>query len=542
MIRDFRTFDAQNEIECDLCIAGTGAAGITLARAFAGRHERVVVLESGGLERDEEIQELYDGSVAGLPYPALDIARVRALGGSTNHWGGMCAILDERDFAARPWVPMSGWPIGRSAIAPYYPEAHEVLDLGPFEHDPHRIPPPGGALLPFDERLVSPRLFRYSNMPQRFGAGASRLGTKYRRRLELADNIHLWLHANLTEIELAVPEGGVAAFRVQSLDGRSTRVRARAYVLALGGLENPRLLLASNRVVPNGVGNGRDLVGRYFMEHPGASIGEALWSGEGLKRSYQVFESDGIPIHQALAPGDGLVHEAQILNMVAAFGRIHQARASSEGYTALHDVKRDLAAGRLPNDFGRHLWSILTDLGGVVRGFRERFDSTTHILIEVEQAPNPDSRLRLGDERDRLGLPRPVLDWRLSELDKRTVRVFAQALAREFGRVGAGRIQLKEWVTSEDDHDWGGDLVPSYHHIGTTRMAASPAHGVVDRNCRVFGCDNLFIAGSSVFATAGFANPTLNIVALTLRLADHLKIVLEDEAPVSLRPVEEGGV
>jgi choline dehydrogenase-like flavoprotein len=236
------------------------------------------------------------------------------------------------------------------------------------------------------------------------------------------------------------------------------------------------------------------------------------------------------------------VHEEQILNIVAAFGRLHQARATSPGYTALHDLKREVAKGRLPDGLGQHLWSILSDLGGVVRGFRERFDSTSHILIEVEQAPNPDSRVTLSDERDRLGMPRPVLDWRLSEIDKRTVRVFAGALAREFGRLGAGRIQLKEWVTSEDDRDWGDDLVPSYHHMGTTRMAGSPARGVVDYNCRVFGCDNLFIAGSSVFPTSGFANPTLNIVALTLRLADHLKTVLEGERPVTLRSQEEGGV
>jgi choline dehydrogenase-like flavoprotein len=169
----------------------------------------------------------------------------------------------------------------------------------------------------------------------------------------------------------------------------------------------------------------------------------------------------------------------------------------------------------------------VTDLDGIARGLWERFDPTTYVTMESEQAPNPDSRVLLVQERDALGMRRVALDWRLAEIDHRTVRTVAQAIALELGRLGVGRLELGPWILDEGQ-SWPDDLTPSHHHLGTTRMAADPRHGVVDRDCRVFGSGNLYVAGSSVFVTGGFANPTVNLVALTLRLAEHLRGQLDD--------------
>ena len=207
-------------------------------------------------------------------------------------------------------------------------------------------------------------------------------------------------------------------------------------------------------------------------------------------------------------------------------------RPRSEGYGALHDIKEGVRERRLPDDFGANLWRVVSDLDGVARGLWERFDPTTYLTMESEQAPNPDSRVRLDRERDALGLRRVVLDWRLSEIDHRTVRVAAATIAAELGRLGVARVQLGEWLL-RDEVTWPDDLTASNHHLGTTRMADDPRRGVVDRDGRVFGCDNLYVAGSSVFPTGGFANPTVNLVALTLRLAEHLRTRLSDPLPAA---------
>ena len=516
MIRDFGAYDGAGEIACDLCIAGAGVAGITLALALGQSALRVVVLESGGYEFEQEVQDLCRGQNLGQAYFDLDATRLRFLGGSSNHWGGMCAPLDEQDFVARSWIPHSGWPIGRSDLASYYAEAQEILDLGPGGYDPVELEPKGG-LLPLAGDRLAPRVFRFSSPPTWFGE-------KYAPALAAAPAIELWLHANLVDIELG-RDGRASAFVVKSLSGQQARVRARFFVVALGGIENARLLLSCDGQIKDGIGNRHDLVGRYFMDHLGVAAGRVLLAHSGWEQAYlrgHHPRAGGREVQHAIAPSDELQRTAQILNAAAVCGKVIYERPRSEGYGALHDIKEGVRERRLPDDFAANLWRVLSDLDGVARGLWERFDPTTYITMASEQAPNPDSRVRLVRERDALGMRRAALDWRLSEIDHRTIRVTATTIAAEIGRLGAGRVELSEWLL-HDEVVWPEQLTASHHHIGTTRMAAEPSQGVVDRDGRVFGHGNLYVAGSSVFPTGGFANPTLNLVALTLRLAGHLR-------------------
>jgi choline dehydrogenase-like flavoprotein len=513
MIRDFRSFDGQPDpIECDLCIVGAGAAGITLALQFVGTPLEVLVLESGGFEYEPEIQDLYVGQNVGRPYYDLDVARLRYLGGTTNHWMGWSLPLTELDLARKPWVPYSGWPIARSELDPFYAAAHAVLEIGAPDLAAGAL---GLEMLALSPEHLDHRLYRRSP-PTRFGE-------RYRSDLQRAGNVEVWLHANATEVVADDAAARAIAMQVATLDGKQARVHAAVFVLALGGIETPRLLLNSTGVAAAGLGNQRDLVGRFFMEHLEVFTGQIVAATDGWTGAYRPIEHD--PTRGTVWPAIGLSALAQereaVLNFTCSVTETFIARLRSEGYSSLTQLKKDVLALRLPSELGGHLWNIVTDLAGVVRGLHEGALPTFGIFSRSEQAPDPESRVRLSAERDALGSRRVALDWRLSDLDRRTSRVATGLIARELGRLGVARVQIDAWLAAEDG-SWTPDLLGGNHHIGTLRMAEDPAHGVVDRDARVFGLDNLYIAGSAVFPTGGASPPTLTIVALTLRLAEHL--------------------
>jgi len=523
LIHDGRRLDDGAVLACDLCIAGAGAAGITLARELAGRRSKVCLLESGGLELEDDVQGLYVGSSVGLPYFALDACRLRYFGGTTNHWAGRCRPLDPIDFEERAWVPLSGWPLARSALEPYYRRAHELCELGPYGYRPEALDIPPDRLLPLDPATFEHLLWQYSP-PTRFGAA-------YRSDLEQAANVDVVLHANLLAIDTDDDGRTVRGFTAGTLDGRRFAVRARLYVLACGGLENPRLLLASDHKASVGVGNHNDMVGRCFMDHPHLSAARVLLADPKALDWYNYsrldFSQSGTPVLGALHASAGLQRQEGVLNYDA---NVIDDNVGYGGYAALRRVWNAIEAGELPDDLSADLWQALVDIDDTFAGLLGRFEireyrperASFRLWSFAEQAPNPDSRVVLGEETDALGLPRIRLDWRMTPLDKRSLRVVHRKLAAELGRTGLGRMRIDEWLTA-DDVTWPAEVAGGFHHMGTTRMASDPKHGVVDADCLVHGMDNLYIAGSSVFATAGSANPTLTIVALALRLADTLQ-------------------
>ncbi len=518
MIRDFATFDADQPLACDVCIAGAGAAGISIALEFAGRGERVILLESGGLDYEDATQALYAGRNLGVPYLDLDVPRVRMFGGATNHWGGMCTPFDPIDFEKRDWVPYSGWPITAADLAPYYLRAHPLLELGPFNYTPAEIAPPGTEFLAFRPDRIRPKMWRYS-------VPATNFGVAYREPLANASNVDVLLHANLVDIETDAAASRVSAYRIQSLEGKTARVQARTYVLALGGLENPRLLLSSDGVVAGGLGNQRDQVGRFFMEHIRIVGGSVLSIQDNWYKAYAQLAHDGHHVRCALTASADVQARERILNPMLMLGEKEVGRIRSPGYTSLAEIRKAFAKGQIPEHFGADLLAVLEDLNGVVRGFCERLDTSVYLMMEAEQSPNPDSRVVLGRDRDQLGMRRGNLDWRLSALDKRSARTLVELVGQELARLDLGRLQMADWLARDDD-TWSDDIGGHFHHMGTTRMASDPSRGVVDADCRVFGIANLYIAGSSVFPTGSCSNPTLTLTALALRLADHLKTVL----------------
>lgn len=528
MLIDLRKEPEAAAVPSDVCIVGAGAAGITLARRLAGSGLEVTLLESGGLDFEQATQDLYRGANVGMPYYPLAESRLRFFGGTMSIWGGRCALLDPIDFVARDWVPHSGWPLGRADLDPYYAQANALLELGEFNYERDIWRTLGVADPGFDPARIDAALWRFDEAGERFAASRA-------RDLIDAPNVRILLHANVVKVQADRAGRAIENVEVRTHNQPSRRVMARRYVLACGAIENARLLLVSDDVEPQGLGNSNDQVGRYFMEHPAGRIGKVettqpfeLWAALQKK-----FMPSGPPLAPALRLGDETQREQRALNSIVTFKLQRDPKHGvALGNKLYHGLKHSIN----PTRNGRALDHLYREVRGwihrEIRSTAERLRAKAgltglYLIMRGEQAPNPESRVLLSRERDALGTRRADLDWRLSEIDKHTARVFAHTLDGELRRLGKGSVVASEWL-DEQDAQWPVDLtvgnhpIANYHQMGGTRMSADPRQGVVDADCRVHGYANLYIAGSSVFPTGGWANPTLTIIALALRLADHL--------------------
>lgn len=528
--------DGGTHLAADVVIVGAGPAGITIAREFIqDRQTRICLIESGFENHSDTAQSLAQGENTGLSYFPLDRCRFRRFGGSMNGWPAdqkhaptSIAPMDPLDFEARPWAGLAGWPFGRTDLEPFYARAQALFRTGPWDYEPGNWQADGARFQPFDPKYLSHRIWQY--------APGMNFGRRYRDELTAAGNIEILTGRTVTEI-LADPGGGrITGVRFADAEGRRGEVSAGIVVLACGAIENARLLLLSTAAVPAGLGNGRDLVGRHFMEHPHLSCARVHFAPpRRWVAAYKTLHVRGTGVRAGICLSEAAQRRFETLNfsgiLVDQFVTNPETGSQAPGYVALKSLLMEAATRRrLPRDAPRLLGTVATDLRSVLKGAARHVQGLNGaIYARSEQAPNPDSRVTLGAERDRYGLPKARLEWRLSVIDKHTIRVAVEAMGREFARLGLGMVTPEPWL-AEDDHSWPPWLKGGYHHMGTTRMAASPREGVVDPDCRVFDTANLYVAGSSVFPTGGYANPTLTLVALSLRLADHLRTRLERQA------------
>jgi len=425
-------------------------------------------------------------------------------------------------------VPHSGWPIGRAELDPYYREAHKLFEIGNFNYEQRVWEELGLADPGFQQGQLDAKLWRFDEVSERFTA--SRAGDMF-----ASPRLRVLLHANVVKLQAAENAASIDHVEVRPLDGEVRKVRASHYVLACGAIENSRLLLSSNDVEPHGVGNRTDQVGRCFMEHPAGRIARIR-----TDRPYDIwalfqkrFMRAGPPLAPALRLGDDAQREHQALNSIVTFKlQRDPARGVALGNKIYHRMVHAVAPTRRGRKLdqlyrGVRAW-IHREVRNSVEKARARAGLTgLYVITRGEQAPNPDSRVLLSSERDALGQPRADLDWRMTEIDKHTAKVMAQVIDSEFRRLGLGSVVPSGWL-DEPGPEWPVDLtvgnhpIANYHQMGGTRMSDDPAKGVVDADCRVHGYANLYVAGSSIFTTSGWANPTLTIAALALRLADHL--------------------
>jgi choline dehydrogenase-like flavoprotein len=497
-------------LQADVCVVGAGAAGITLSRALAAARLDVLLVESGDLEPRSESQDLAGGQVLGHHYQPLVATRLRGLGGTTGHWTGFCRPLDAVDLEARPGMPDSGWPFPRDELDPWYEAAHDVLELGPYEYDPrwwHGAYGTGKPLV--DGPDVGTILYQIST---------TRFGNAYRGELRRSRRVTVCLNANVVRLAATPGADAVTQVEIATLTGRRLHARAACYVLAAGALENARLLLLSNDVQASGLGNGHDLVGRYFMDHPHVTAGPVIVTRD--RASLSLYATRVVRLERARGARRD-EHDQLVWGAIAVTGEARR-RLGLLGFGATLHPEGEF----VPDGYAQltHLASDVRGLAADVRTARSRpsqrpTPTPATLFLRCEQSPNRDSRVVLGDERDALGLPRARLEWRLTPTDIGSAAASMALLAREMGRTGLGIVRVAP-PTGEDlfTAAQGGP-----HQLGTARMHDDPRRGVVDGDCRAHSVDNLYVTGGAVLPTSGYANPTLTIVALALRLAAHLR-------------------
>ncbi|MGC9954339.1 MAG: GMC family oxidoreductase [Rhizomicrobium sp.] len=493
---DARTVPEGTVLQPDLAIVGGGPVGISLALALANTPLRTVLLESGGMAFDAKTQALYEGSTVGAPYLTLEATRLRYLGGSTNHWGGWCRPMDEIDFEERNWLPYSGWPFGRKEIERYYPRAQSLCEAGPFLYEKAgKWASSVGPILPLGEGGVTTRWFQFSKM--RGSVLPTHFGERYADDLKRLARLGVYLHANVTRLGLDAAGARIDELDVATLTGRKFKVKPKITVLAMGAIEIARLMLASNDVMPVGVGNAHDLVGRFFADHPIPRDTATL----------VLFDGKLTPFYTAAHDVHGTIMRAGLFPS-EKYRRTHAVMGSST--TIENKVELD--------ELGKAALAATASALGVDADNAVAFS----LGCGMEITPDPERRFTLSAQRDALGLPKLKLHMRIADSDFARFRETLKELGRQLlaSRTGMLRLNLRDRSQWLDGLDWGN------HHMGTTRMHVDPRKGVVDANLQVHGVSNLFVAGSSVYPTYGAANPTINLLALALRLADHLKGLL----------------
>lgn len=527
MFVDGRSVPESERIGADLCIVGGGPAGIALALEFMDQpHVRVALLETGGLDFDPSIQDLADAEAVGHEYFPVRETRIRMFGGSTISWGGITSALDPIDFEQRSWVPNSGWPFGREELDPYYERAYPLCEVDPavdrstVEH--------------LDGPVAESNVLGDMEWAPIYFSPPTRFGRRYAKTLEQSQNVTVYLNATATDVRLD-PNGNVVdVIEAATPIGNRFTIDARHYVLAGGGIENARLLVTSSSARPHGIGNKHDLVGRFFQEHP-RLINRYRLPDETGDLGSRVIGAAGTLRFSRLGLTDEVQRREQLLNFIVnlSFGHAGQETPQFEAARRIVNASRapwsdspyyqDTGGG--PNRvrledvktcFKRPDRTVQSLIGAALRPARMR--RWLQINCSVEQVPRRDNRIVLTDNVDRFGIPTVRLEWTLDGAEERTYRrgmeLTLEALEHYAPGISSGRY--------DDPDPWPEGAIGTWHHAGTTRMDTDPTRGVVDANCKVHGVENLFISGSSVFPASGATAPTLTIVAMSLRLADHL--------------------
>jgi len=510
MFKSLKDLAAPTILKYDICIVGSGPAGISVARKLFDSGLKVVMLESGGLLPELEYQQLNKGENSGPSFLSLDTSRLRCFGGASGLWAGVCAPFKSDDFDKKSFIPLSGWPISIDDLKDYYIEAAGMLGISyeKFYNKSFFQDTLNGISF---KQLDRKNSFLTGNVFQISNSRNKNFGVKYKNEIESSQNIDVLFHSTVTQLNLNTEGGEVDSVSIADLKGNKATVKADQFVLACGALENPRILLASNTYYEEGIGNRSGFVGACFMSHPGVrNVGEVYRTSDEQCIEKDKYESDYYVAFE-MSSKQRLKYETLRHSL-----SIYQFKGLESPNTYI--------TGRIFTQFDKLLekFDFLTSVKQTVCKSSGSYSANTLELdVALEQPPRLSNKVSLYTTKDALGVPKIDMYWdNLSEIEKRTVVTAAETLARELGVLDIGHVKYKSELLAGESYKFND---PVNHHIGTTRMSNNHNTGVVDKNCKVFGVSNLYVAGSSVFPTSSIVNPTYTIIAMSLRLGNHLK-------------------
>ena len=525
MLVDLEEMEARlDPIRSQVCIVGAGLAGHALAQRLAAAGVQVALLEAGGRSPEERSQRIYNARMARLNHDGTHNGRFRVLGGSTTRWGGQLLPYTKEVFSPSPALPSPGWPLPLSEVAPFYPDAQRLLDADdlPFEAKP---------FLRAFGRKTPALLYDLPELRTRFSKCAPfsrrNVGTTLGKDLEQKDSATLYLHANLTELLLAPTGDRIEAALVRNYAGRAFRFEADHFVLSSGTIETSRLLLASRSVDPRGVGNSQDQVGRYFHDH--ISLPAAELTGPARRMFLSSFGPFLFRRTAHTVKFEATPELRERLNLLAVMAHIIIHEPEESGVSVARSMLRSVQRRDMKEMIVRELPRLpraIADLGWL--GYTATVQKRRHasagaavtLCLDSEQLPLADTRIRLDDDLDSLGMPKTVVDWTVSDADLNTLRTFAAFLRERFAALSIQGVEWRPEIFDERAEITG--ITDTYHPMGGCRMGTGPRQSVVDPNLTVHGIANLSIASAAVYPAGGSSNPSFTIIALALRLADRL--------------------
>jgi choline dehydrogenase-like flavoprotein len=512
LIRDLEREMPGPDERAEVCIVGAGAAGIVLAVELARLGRRVVLVEAGGAEIEEASQEPYRSEVVGHVHRGVHTGRFRAQGGTTNKWGGQILELDAIDFEKRDWVRGSGWPFAKAELKEGYARALELEGMAGAQTIDADVWRELGIPQPQFRELVQ-YFTRWTPQPN--------FAVLHKQELE-GERIAVWLHANVVGLELEGEE--VRGVRARTLSGRETTFRADQYVFCLGAIESSRFFLQPRE---GGLPwNTSGLLGRHFQDHIDSNAAELRVLDR--KRFHAWFDNvflRGYKYHPKVKWYEQAMRERSTLNAGATMYFLSEL---DEQLGAIKETVKKVLRGGLGKVSGGEVGHLLANLPLLARqtwrykvAHRAWNPESARVMLRVhcEQEPKGESSIALADERDTLGLWRTRLDWRISDVELRTILEFAKLTKQELGEMVEVTIDPE---LQRGDREFAARCDDSNHHMGGMRMGSSASEGVVDPNLRLYGTRNCFVCSGAVFPTSGFSNPTHTILALAVRLAGHL--------------------